>query len=728
MPIATDQDFVTSQAFSPAQQRCIEETVDRLLSNQTTVTAPGMLLGKIQSGKTKTFIGIIALSFDRSYDICIVLTKGTTALARQTYERLEGVFRKFIDNDDIKVYDIMSIPQQLTPYIRSQKLIIVVKKETNNLDRLVEFFNSYPDLISKKTLIIDDEADVASVGFTRNQEREDGVSMNVLATKISNIRAGFANNYSFLQVTATPYSLYLQPPGEIAINREVFAPIRPVFTSLVPVYENYIGGEQYFELSQDPNTVYSHLYIQVPDREIEILNHQDQRYISNVFTSPSLEVFRQAIVNYLVAGSIRIIFARAEDKRYKSSFIIHTATTRPRHQWQVELTEALINNLKQKSATDDPELKALLKTAYDNLEPSIRKSGYVPPAFDEVVNAVKKALQDGMVSIVKINSETQIQPLLDRNGQLRLDNPFNIFIGGQILDRGLTIENLIGFFYGRDPHTFQQDTVLQHSRMYGARSARDLAVTRFYTSSRIYRTLVAIHRFDSALRNAFERGINGGEAGVVFLERDEEGEIRPCAPNKILISSTETVYPSARFLPIGFQTKARTTIAPLIERIDAIINDKSKGDFSKPFLIEVDEAIEMLDLVDQTFEYDNRWDNVDDKWDKSALIAIIRRLVDNIENPGLKGKIYCYVQKGRNVSRKKNNDTAFTDAPDDGKTDIPIAREIARETPCLIMLKQNGLNHNGWRDAEFWWPILFAPSNTRTAIFATETINLPEEA
>ena len=31
---------------------CIEETVQRLLDNDTSVNKPGMLLGKIQSGKT----------------------------------------------------------------------------------------------------------------------------------------------------------------------------------------------------------------------------------------------------------------------------------------------------------------------------------------------------------------------------------------------------------------------------------------------------------------------------------------------------------------------------------------------------------------------------------------------------------------------------------------------------------------------------------------------------
>jgi len=59
-----------------------------------------MLLGKIQSGKTRAFIGVIALAFDNDYDIAIILTKGTKVLAQQTYERLVDDFKDFIDDND----------------------------------------------------------------------------------------------------------------------------------------------------------------------------------------------------------------------------------------------------------------------------------------------------------------------------------------------------------------------------------------------------------------------------------------------------------------------------------------------------------------------------------------------------------------------------------------------------------------------------------------------------
>lgn len=723
MPIFPD--FSRNQRYSEAFQDCIEETVQHLLNNRTNVRSPGMLLGKIQSGKTRTFMGIIALAFDRGYDICVVLTKGTRALTEQTFQRLEISFRSFIDNDEMKVYDIMNIPEHLTLYIRRQKLVIVVKKETNNLDRLVDFFNGYPELAEKRTLLIDDEADIVSVGFRRDVNQDDGVDINVLSGKINDIRAGFADNYSFLQVTATPYSLYLQPRGEIEINNSIFQPVRPVFTTLVPIHENYVGGREYFELSRDPATVFSNLFVQVPDREMEILGHRDSRYITNIFTSSNLLVFRQAIVNYLVSGSIRIIESQLNGINYKSSFVVHVSASRDRHQWQIDLIDALLDHLAEKSSNNDQQFVDYVRIAYENFLLSLKKIANEPPSLENVIAKVRESLRDGMVGVIKVNSENDISTMLDRKGQLRLDNPFNIFIGGQILDRGLTIENFIGFFYGRNPGTFQQDTVLQHSRMYGSRPLEDIAVTRFYTTNRIYRVLRTIHESDSALREAFERGIQSpGDDGVVFIQGDPNGEVRPCAPNKILLTSTQTIRPYTRLLPTGFQTKARTHIERTIERIDDILMRESGGSFKIPFLIDLMTAIDIVNLIESTYEDEGGTGDYD--WDKEAFVSLMRNLVNETSNPAVRGKVFCYAQSGRNVSRKKNNGTAFTDAPDDGKTDIPIARSVSKEIPCLILLKENGSSENGWRDTPFWWPVLLTPENTRTAIFATETFDSPE--
>ena len=79
---------------------CIDHVVKQLEDTSTTGDRPGMLLGKIQSGKTRAFVGVIARAFDRGFNIAVVLTKGTKTLSAQTGARLRGDFSEFIDQDE----------------------------------------------------------------------------------------------------------------------------------------------------------------------------------------------------------------------------------------------------------------------------------------------------------------------------------------------------------------------------------------------------------------------------------------------------------------------------------------------------------------------------------------------------------------------------------------------------------------------------------------------------
>lgn len=164
--------LINKRQDSEELKSCMEDTVQQLLKSDTSVNKPGMLLGKIQSGKTRAFIGIIALAFDNGYDMAIVLTKGTKALAQQTYERLEADFSDFIGDDKVQIFDILHVQENLPKWILKQKIIMVVKKEINNLRRIIKALKeTYPDLSKRKLLIIDDEADYASIGFrTHRQE------------------------------------------------------------------------------------------------------------------------------------------------------------------------------------------------------------------------------------------------------------------------------------------------------------------------------------------------------------------------------------------------------------------------------------------------------------------------------------------------------------------------------------------------------------------------------
>src|SRR5207248_8523194 len=213
--------------------------------------------------------------------------------------------------------------------------------------------------------------------------------------------------------------------------------------------------------------------------------------------------------------------------------------------------------LREAVANEPDLLRTLITESYNDLAESIHVLNRDLPSFAEVTQEIFTALSQGWLMITKVNSERQVDELLDNEGQLRLRTPLNIFIGGQILDRGITVANLIGFFYGRRPQIFQQDTVLQHSRMFGFRPIEDLTVTRFYTEPVIYAAMRRMHESDVALRETIVRN---PQQSVVFIRRDPQGRIAPCSPNKILISNTTTLRPFKRMLPVGFQSDVKTRV------------------------------------------------------------------------------------------------------------------------------------------------------------------------
>ena len=71
--------------------KCVEETVDKLLEVGEHAEEPGLLLGKIQCGKTDTFEDIIGLAFDKGVDVAIVCAWLELALHVEVI-RLEDVF------------------------------------------------------------------------------------------------------------------------------------------------------------------------------------------------------------------------------------------------------------------------------------------------------------------------------------------------------------------------------------------------------------------------------------------------------------------------------------------------------------------------------------------------------------------------------------------------------------------------------------------------------------
>ena len=456
--------------------------------------------------------------------------------------------------------------------------------------------------------------------------------------------------------------------------------------------------------------------------DLSVMRSPDRRRFKTeeALTSDAIDLLRDAICNFIVGGVIRRLQdAEAKVGLKKFSFLFHTQAQRAAHAWQESVVQALRDQLTAAVDTDPKRLTALLTKAYNDLGRSIVVMGHVLPSLDRVIQASFAALRDGWLMITKVNSEQQVEQLLDEDGQLKLRTPLNVFIGGQILDRGLTIANLIGFFYGRRPQVYQQDTVLQHSRMFGFRPVEDLAVTRFYTEPQIYTAMRRMHESDIALRESIERN---PESSVIFIRRDGGGQVIPCSPNKILLSNTTTLRPFKRILPVGFQSDYAVRVRPVIENIDRTLQSLAGArGTDDPFEISLAEALQFTSWIEPTLimEEDEGF-----TFDWVAARAALTYLSQQAQDPARPGRVWCLVRSDRNLSRtlSTGSHAVYADAPDTTRTEGTVARQIAIDRPMLMLIRQNGREDRGWRGTPFYWPVIVAQQNVQTAIFAHETL------
>ena len=727
--------------YTDELQQCIRETVDELMKEGEGADKPGLLLGKIQSGKTRAFVGVMALCFDKGIDICVILTKGTKPLAEQTVLRMNSDFYDFVDArhgdpnaPEVKIYDIIEVKGGIPQYnLSSNKVIIVCKKEVRNMEHLIKLFQNNQAIINrKKVLVIDDEADFAGHSFTTNNGKDQMLKITSLVNKFR----GIPPYCRLLNVTATPYSLYLQPDDAIIIDNGRVLPAKPRFTKLVPIHKDYIGGKQYFEESQNPDSMYSALYFNVSDKCMNVFRSPRATYFTNTF-SPNILELRLSVINYLMATAIRKI---QDGKVYRSSFLVHIDIGKQSHSLQVDLLKVVIESIRVSLNLGNQKMNTIDFVALNTLYPLFcwsieagKKEGLISndtiiPKLDEVQAEMQTILNQKDVWVVRVNSDNDVKQLLDkRSGQLKLELTANIFVGGGILDRGLTIDHMLAFFYGRNAKTKQQDTVLQHARMYGNRSKEDMAVTRFYTTSNVYAALVKINDLDNQLRKWFEDSVNRGtDPSAIFIGYDTNLGIRPCAANKLIISDTLTIKPNKRVLPIGFQTLTNSEIKGTIKKIDNILSkpEYQKRDKDGFFEIGKAEILNILELINKTFyRHPKRrsknhsipavyQDAID--WDLGEMIACLEYCLQNVKD----NKMFAMVRNGRDISRIKSG--SFSDAPDDGRNDTDPSKAKAIDRPVLMLLKQNGKKDRGWRDAPFYWPVLMTQQNLTAAVYSKE--------
>jgi hypothetical protein len=785
-----------------ALQKCVNDTVNALFSQikeEDGMYKPICLLGKIQSGKTRAFIGVMAKAFDDGIHTIIVLTKNSKILGVQTTKRIANELNALESGKSISVDYITEIDQEVLLGLAQleQKRIIVGIKHHKNVAKIFDYIiTKNPELAKKKILIIDDEADISGIGYRRvsenipfdsltTEEQEKIIKelegadvptsiiterkeMLLVAEGINKLRLGIPD-HRYLQVTATPSSIFLQPEkiivksfnDDYSIEKVEKAPLLSDKTILLPIHNRYKGGEFFLGEDEDENSLAQFVFRDVSQNELKFMSKRDQRHINNIFKSNNFPRLTEFVDNILIAVACSTASIVMSNESYYKIFeqdpikvlnaifskiegysaMMHTSTGIGQHEYQSDLIESYILHCKN-IVTNNPEnlLPKLKEKIRNYLNTSILpafqifkneddyNNSYIRNLdkikFDFIFDCYSSILKYDHIKTFTINSDRQIEARIDSaTGELKREVLANIYVGGQSLDRGITLQKMVCFFYGREPKVAQLDTTLQHARLYGARSPEDLVFTRMYVTDSIHQRLKEITSIDSVLRESI---INSdGDNRFAAIELGAKGLVKPTSPDRIMMSECVNLKSYKRFLPVGFNTRKGNACEQHMKNIDEIIKENSTNK------IEKFEKHDLYFITWSTFEkiYENFMNGVIeiDKWDEDpnnrnwnlSELNAFYKIIKNSYFPQ-DDRLILLVKRGRTMKRIKI-DGRFQDAPETAQSDTKEMKEIMKEynLPGLMLFEQEGAEdvqegiNYGWNNQRFYWPLLILPELRR---------------
>lgn len=418
----------------------------------------GLVLGYVQSGKTTSFMSVIAKAADAGYRMFIVLSGITDSLRSQTQARLDEVL---VGDQRARWHwltepdrDFNTKPLNAPNLLRdgASRLIAVVKKNPYRLRRLRQFLDGAGDQILGQCpiLLIDDEADQASidVGTRGRQTRINSLIRQILG----NPKA------AYVAYTATPFA-------NLLINPEDYEGLYPRhFIVDLDRPPNYFGTERIFGrdlLEADDSEVSDGLDVirHVLDDEMESVRPPGRRAI-DTWSADVPDSLAAAVRWFLLATAAR----RVRDGRDRhSTMLVHTSMLTAAHQRVAAEIGGYLTFLHRAIADADATVMDLLRSQWDEETARVPAAdeGLEPVGWQAVVDrlpevsaAAQRVLIDNHQSSDRLN--------------YRPDAPTTaVVVGGNTLSRGLTLEGLICSYFVRSATAY--DTLLQMGRWFGYR-------------------------------------------------------------------------------------------------------------------------------------------------------------------------------------------------------------------------------------------------------------------
>jgi hypothetical protein len=496
----------------------------------------GIVVGKVQSGKTAHMLGLSALALDSNLDnsynynsfkvnsdyistkIVIILSGLIDDLRIQTYNRFLNDFKGFdltnlIHGPGSVKKDLtkdISFQNEIKEYLENarnsfqepdKKLIIIVKKNYRVLDKITEliqasFDDSDEELFVGSWLIIDDECDYASQdkNFAGNQLNTAETATNEsLRQMIKLARDTSEGQLWYVGYTATPYSNILSNPH--VLSADLGPDLFPTgFISIIdPPFEHLDNG--YYFNSVDGNT---NLII---DDSVSFSDRLEQFVILHCLTKIIKESRNLDIHHTSMIHEVRFKEDHAETLRDIGKIISHYNANKIvfRNELQSELLG--IKNIKEDELN---QISDFIKNCSKNYLGKILNIELIE------LNRRKKELDSEYEGSV---GEKEFEEELVYGA-----HPRNIIVtGGERISRGLTLEGLTVSLFFRTANEPSYDTMLQMARWNGYRDGYDDLV-RIITSSNIRDDYQKIAIAEEDMRGQMRRYTDQSDPVIEIIE------------------------------------------------------------------------------------------------------------------------------------------------------------------------------------------------------------------
>ncbi len=408
----------------------------------------GLVFGYVQSGKTLSFTSVMALSRDNDYRIAIVIAGRTNLLLSQNTDRLKNDIG---DDPNISVTTNESNPdfvRKIQKCLQNKKgrlLIITVLKHQLHLKNLAKLFRDNrlkENLKEHSLLVFDDESDQASLNTESRKNSAIGSSNeSAIFAAIQDLRSSIPNN-SYIQYTATPQANLLIDYLDL---------LSPQWHVLLEPGKSYTGGLTFFK---DPDT--KKLIYNIP---VEEQFHWKDRPLTSPPKGLKNSIYKFIFSSIFLCYEDFDLISDVNTKKLKlSSMMVHPCSRQASIKLFANWIKLIIEGI-QKSI-DNNDIATIEKKYLEYLV-EYKWIFKTVPNLDEVINVIN----DDFLANYTVH---QVIGGMEKQQFPWSTVAHHILVGGQLLDRGFTVENLLVTYMPRDTKGKNNaDTIEQRCRFFG---------------------------------------------------------------------------------------------------------------------------------------------------------------------------------------------------------------------------------------------------------------------